>query len=177
MHISGWNYPIEINALNDVFLWRVMNCWGWATWADKWQYFEKDTDKLINVFTNEDIYKFSLDGTADFWKQVLLNKKEKINTWAIYWYASIFKQNGLCLNPVQSFVQNIGHDNSGENCSKTNSFFSKNLSINSDIKFIEKIAENDMALERVKAFYKFNSRPYKKLIRKVLKLLFSNNKK
>ena len=163
MHISGWNYPIEINALNDVFLWRVMNCWGWATWADKWQYFEKDTDKLINVFTNEDIYKFSLDGTADFWKQVLLNKKEKINTWAIYWYASIFKQNGLCLNPVQSFVQNIGHDNSGENCSKTNSFFSKNLSINSDIKFIEKIAENDMALERVKAFYKFNSRPYKKL--------------
>jgi hypothetical protein len=78
---------------------------------------------------------------------------------------------------VQSFVQNIGHDNSGENCSKTNSFFSKNLSINSDIKFIEKIAENDMALERVKAFYKFNSRPYKKLIRKVLKLLFSNNKK
>ena len=177
MHISGWNYPIEINALNDVFLWRVMNCWGWATWVDKWQYFEKDTDKLINVFTNEDIYKFSLDGTADFWKQVLLNKKEKINTWAIYWYASIFKQNGLCLNPVQSFVQNIGHDNSGENCSKTNSFFSKNLSINSDIKFIEKIAENDMALERVKAFYKFNSRPYKKLIRKVLKLLFSNNKK
>jgi hypothetical protein len=177
MHISGWNYPIEINALNDVFLWRVMNCWGWATWADKWQYFEKDTDKLINEFTKKDIYKFSLDGTADFWKQVLLNKKEKINTWAIYWYASIFKQNGLCLNPVQSFVQNIGHDNSGENCSKTNSFFSKNLSINSDIKFIEKIAENDMALERVKAFYKFNSRPYKKLIRKVLKLLFSNNKK
>jgi hypothetical protein len=177
MHISGWNYPIEINALNDVFLWRVMNCWGWATWADKWQYFEKDTDKLINEFTKKDIYKFSLDGTANFWKQVLLNKKEKTNTWAIYWYASIFKQNGLCLNPVQSFVQNIGNDNSGENCSKTNSFSSSNSSLNRDIKFIEKIAENDMALERVKVFYKFNSRPYKKLIRKVLKLLFSNNKK
>ncbi len=167
MHISGWNYPIEINTLNDVFLWKVMNCWGWATWANNWQYFEKDTDKLINEFTKEDIYKFSLDGTANFWKQVLLNKKGKINTWAIYWYASIFKQNGLCLNPVQSFVQNIGHDNSGENCSKTNSFSSSNLSLNRDIKFIEKIAENDLALERIKVFYKLNSRLYKKLMSKV----------
>jgi hypothetical protein len=177
MHISGWNYPIEINTLNDVFLWRVMNCWGWATWANNWQYFEKDTDKLINEFTKEDIYKFSLDGTVNFWKQVLLNKKGKTDTWAIYWYASIFKQNGLCLNPVQSFVQNIGHDNSGENCSKTNLFSSSNLSLNRDIKFIGKIAENDLALERIKVFYKLNSRLYKKLMSKILGLLFSNNKK
>jgi hypothetical protein len=177
MHISGWNYPIEINTSNDVFLWRVMNCWGWATWVDKWQYFEKDTNKLIDEFTKEDIYKFSLDGAANFWRQVLANKKGKTNTWAVYWYASIFKQNGFCLNPVQSFVQNIGQDDSGENCSKLNSFSSGDLSLNSDIKFIEKIVENDVALERIKAFHKLNSRSYKKLIGKALKLLFNSNKK
>jgi len=40
-HISGWNYPINNEGLDDVFFWRTMNCWGWATWADRWQYFEK----------------------------------------------------------------------------------------------------------------------------------------
>ena len=41
-HISGWNYPIQPINLHDTFLWRVMNCWGWATWANRWQYFEKN---------------------------------------------------------------------------------------------------------------------------------------
>lgn len=35
-HISGWNYPIDSSDLDDVFFWRAMNCWGWATWADRW---------------------------------------------------------------------------------------------------------------------------------------------
>ena len=34
-HISGWSYPINTNNIDDVFFLRVMNCWGWATWADK----------------------------------------------------------------------------------------------------------------------------------------------
>lgn len=40
-HISGWNYPIDTEGLGDAFLWRFMNCWGWATWADRWINFEK----------------------------------------------------------------------------------------------------------------------------------------
>ena len=40
-HISGWNYPIESDGLEDVFFWRLMNCWGWATWADRWSYYER----------------------------------------------------------------------------------------------------------------------------------------
>ena len=35
-HVSGWNYPINSDNLDDVFLWRLMNCWGWATWSDRW---------------------------------------------------------------------------------------------------------------------------------------------
>ncbi len=27
-HISGWNYPINIDIKDDVFLWRVMNLLG-----------------------------------------------------------------------------------------------------------------------------------------------------
>ena len=109
-HISGWNYPISSDGLDDVFLWRLMNCWGWATWSDRWQYFEKNPKKLIKTFSKKDIKRFNLDGYYNAWSQVKENYKGKINTWAIFWYAIIFEHNGLCLNPTQSFVQNIGHD-------------------------------------------------------------------
>ncbi|WP_217496505.1 glycosyltransferase [Providencia heimbachae] len=45
-HISGWNYPLKnVEKLPDAFFWRTMNCWGWATWDDRWKYFEKKTKK------------------------------------------------------------------------------------------------------------------------------------
>ena len=99
-HISGWNYPIEYNKNIDTFLWRVMNCWGWGTWADRWKFFEKNIDKLVKTFSKEDIKRFNVDGYENFWNQVIENKEGKINTWAIFWYATIFKNNGLCLNPI-----------------------------------------------------------------------------
>ncbi len=45
-HISGWNYPIDPEGLDDAFFWRTMNCWGWATWADRWTHFEKIPNDL-----------------------------------------------------------------------------------------------------------------------------------
>lgn len=114
-HISGWNYPIDSHAVADMFFWRVMNCWGWATWSDRWQYFRKDANALVKSFTTDDIYTFNLDGSHNFWKQVCDNEQGKINTWAIFWYATIFSHNGLCLNPSQTLVDNIGFT-TGTNC-------------------------------------------------------------
>jgi hypothetical protein len=152
-HISGWNYPIESNGFEDVFLWRVMNCWGWATWRDRWSYYEKNTDKLIESFSKEDIKRFNLDGVENFWGQVLANRDKKINTWAIYWYATIFKHNGLCLNPVQTFVENIGLDGSGLHCGIEESYHTS-LNEKKSINFINDFFESPIAVERIKIFYK-----------------------
>ena len=115
-HISGWNYPIDSTGLPDAFLWRVMNCWGWATWADRWQYYRRDPGGVIKAFTREEIFRFNLDGNFDFWRQVKRNAAGKIKSWAIFWYAAIFRHKGLCLNPTRSLVQNIGRDGSGRHC-------------------------------------------------------------
>jgi glycosyltransferase involved in cell wall biosynthesis len=115
-HISGWNYPIDTFGLPDAFLWRVMNCWGWATWQDRWRHFERDPNGLIRRFTKEQIKRFNLDDSHDFWAQVRANAEGRITTWAIFWYAVIFMNNGLCLNPTRSLVRNIGHDGSGVHC-------------------------------------------------------------
>jgi len=166
-HISGWNYPIETDGIGDVFFWRVMNCWGWATWADRWKYYEKNIDKTIKQFSKKEIQKFNLDGAENFWSQIIANKKGKINTWAIFWYATIFKHNGLCLNPSQTFVKNIGHDGSGTNCGKS-CLFEGNISTNNQIKFINEIEENKIAVERIKKFYQSLKKPF--LIRAINKI-------
>ena len=67
-HISGWNYPIKTYGIEDVFLWRVMNCWGWATWKDRWQYFEKNTEKIVSEFSKSERKRFNFYGTKQgYW--------------------------------------------------------------------------------------------------------------
>jgi hypothetical protein len=174
-NINAWNYPIKTEGLHDVFIWRHMNCWGWATWADRWALFEKDTDKLVSEFSKEDIKKFDLDGSASFWIQVILNKKNKINTWAVYWYATIFKNNGLCVSPSQTFVKNIGHDGSGVHCG-INDSYSSDLNFNNNIVFPTQLIENATALNRVKEFYKKQKKSiFTRAINKLSRLILKKN--
>jgi hypothetical protein len=174
-HVSGWNCPIETDGLADSFLWRTMNCWGWATWSNRWQYFEKNTDKLIDSFTAEKIKAFNLDGYENFWGQVLANKEGKINTWAIYWYASIFKNSGLCLNPAETFVDNIGLDGSGVHCG-TNTAYIANLNTNKNITFETKLEENNTALERIQLFYKKMKKPFVvRAVNKIARIIIKKN--
>jgi hypothetical protein len=174
-HISAWNYPIDKKGLDDVFLWRVMNCWGWATWADRWQYYERDIDKTVAQFSRNDIKKFNVDGVENFWGQVLLNKKGVIHTWAIFWYATIFKHGGLCLNPTQTFVENIGHDGTGEHCSQNESFKS-DISYQKTLNLQANIEENIEVLRRIKAFFKAQKKSFfYRVINKISRIFMGRN--
>ncbi|MFV9972449.1 MAG: hypothetical protein AB8V41_02805 [Francisella endosymbiont of Hyalomma asiaticum] len=47
-------------------------------------------DETIRKFNKKDICRFNLDGVENFWEQVLSNKNRNINTWAIFWYTTVF---------------------------------------------------------------------------------------
>ncbi len=164
-HISGWNYPINTDGLDDVFMWRLMNCWGWATWSDRWRHYEKNVVKVVNEFNKDDIYKFDIDGVGDFWNQIILNKKNKIDTWAIFWYVTIFKQGGLCVNSSKTFTTSIGNDDSGTNCSENNDFDGV-LSQDDNFYFEIELEEDIIALNRVRQFYKKRQSILRKIINK-----------
>ena len=102
------------------------------------------------------IRRFNLDGAHAFWSQITANLRGDINTWAIFWYATIFENNGLCLNPSKSFVRNVGHDGSGENCSTT-SIYESPLNVSPDLDMPSHIAENELAVRRVQEFYRANA--------------------
>ena len=111
-HVGGWTYDIKIKNKYDIFFSNVMNCWGWATWKNRWKFFEKNPKKLINYFNNnhEKKIKFNLNGNMNYFNQIVRNKNKKINTWAVFWYAQIFINNGLCISPNISLVNNNGFD-------------------------------------------------------------------
>ncbi|MFC7300114.1 glycosyltransferase family 2 protein [Herminiimonas aquatilis] len=152
MHISGYMFPIEGSALPETFFLRTASCWGWATWQRAWKYFDKNPEKLSNEFTDEKISRFNMDGTYNFWSQVEQNKQRALNTWAIFWYASIFQLNGLCLHPKISMINNIGHDATGEHCAENNDF-SSILAIEPVSYFEKNIDEHVLALAKTKKFF------------------------
>jgi len=165
-HISGWNYPIDVSGLGDAIILRVMNCWGWGSWSDRWKKFEKDTGRLISEFDDEMIRNFDLDNSGDFWSQVLQNERGEINTWAIYWYATIFKNNGLCLNPAISLVKNIGLDGSGTHGStQQEQYGSRDVNARSHFDFPNEIEESRLGISRI---IKFNKKYKKNILLRVL---------
>ena len=118
MAVSGscWLSDTEKRLLPETFLLPWFNCWGWATWKRAWKIYEKDCDKLCNNTTSETIRRINVNGSENFWDQVLQNKKKIINTWAIFFFVNIVKNNGLVLYSRKDLCRNIGLDGSGVNC-------------------------------------------------------------
>ncbi|MCT8858005.1 glycosyltransferase [Shewanella xiamenensis] len=177
-HISGWNYPIETDGLGDAFFWRLMNCWGWATWADRWQHFNKEPQRLIDSWSDKQKHNFDLDGTGVFWSQVTNNKIGKINTWAIFWYATIYENGGVCLNPSKSYVDNIGLDGSGVHCgnSKTLTTVQNQLCITSQWTWPLEMVESPQAVEAIKLYYKKQQKSFiVRATNKLARLLIGKN--
>jgi hypothetical protein len=143
-HISGWNYNVKVSNSYDAYFTRTMNCWGWATWKDRWKYFNKNPNEIIKKWSNKDVYKFNFDGSYNFFSQIERNKSKKINTWAIFWYATIFQNKGLCLNPKKTLVSNIGIGNSASNTKSFDDVFNGNASnlVFLPKKFPTKLTEN-----------------------------------
>ena len=168
-HICGYSFPINIKLNSDTYFWRGMNCWGWGTWQSRWKYFEKNPQGVVEKFTTDDIKRFDLDGTKVFWPQVLGNANNKMNTWAIFWYVTIFINNGLCLQPKKSYVENIGFDGTGENCNKRKMESGMPLNLKSPVSYPLVVQESDEAVFKIREYYMNNK---SKGLKRILKKLF-----
>lgn len=152
MEISGYMYPIEKKSLPETFFLATGDCWGWATWKDAWEYFERHPEKLIKTFSKEEIYHFNFEGTEDFWQQVEDNASGKLYTWAVFWMASIFQQQGLMLCVRDSLCRNVGMDASGEHCGMETKY-DVPLSENAISEFPDHIEEHQLARELWRKFF------------------------
>lgn len=122
--IHGYIYPID--GLPETFFMRGADCWGWATWKDKWAIFESDGAKLLDELKRKNlINRFDFNGTYSYCKMLADQIAGKNNSWAVRWYASAFLNNKYTLYPGKSLILNIGNDGSGTHCGETSAFTSE----------------------------------------------------
>ena len=151
MHIGGYWYPIKTD-LPETFFLRFAPSWGWATWKRSWAFFEPSAAKLLEQFTSEKRRVFDFNYTFNFYRMLKKCHNKQNDSWAIRWNASVFLNNGLCLFPNQSFVDNIGHDNSGIHSQATNVFNNDNLNMNATLAKAV-IIENSKARRELQKFF------------------------
>lgn len=118
LHVSGATYPIK-SMDDETFFLRVPLCWGWATWGRAWRCFRKHSDVTLR-FDKKMRKDFDFDDSYHFWGQLEANANGLINTWFVYWYATLFLRKGLALFPGRSLVKNIGMDGTGVHCGVSN---------------------------------------------------------
>lgn len=139
--IHGYIYPIE--GLPDSFFIKGSDCWGWATWKNKWDIFEPSGQKLLDELTLKNLAKEAdFNGSYDFTEMLKSQINGKNNSWAIRWYMSTFLRNMVTLYPGKSYIKNIGFDSSGTHCGEIDTF-----NINLNTKFIFKKIKSNENLE------------------------------
>lgn len=113
--VHSYIYPIR-KKLPETFFIKGADCLGWATWKDRWDMFERDGSKLLDVLEKKNLSaEFDFNNSYSF-TQMLKDQIEGKNTsWAVRWYASAFINNMLTLYPVRALVYHNGNDGSGTN--------------------------------------------------------------
>ena len=125
--IHAYIYPLE-QTVPDLFFLKGADCWGWATWRNRWQQFEPDGSKLLKKLKDSRREnEFDLQGAYPYTRMLERQVLGLVDSWAIRWHASMFLENRLSLYPSQTLVENYGQDGSGTH-GGTASFLPRSIS-------------------------------------------------
>ena len=117
--ISAYMFPIGLNNdIPDTFYYQANTCWGWGTWKRAWSKYIDDVKLIENKLKNNNINwsNFNSGQGREFEKQLKLNKKKLLNTWAIRWHSTIKIYNAKVVHPKETKVINNGFGPESENC-------------------------------------------------------------
>ena len=137
--ISAYNHPPDImpipkHYLYDVFAIPRMQCWGWATWKDRWvksDFSLKDFSSFNESISEVGSYSYWIG--SDSLNTLRSCMRGEKDVWACKWVYTHFKHHAVCICPTQSLVNNIGFDGTGSNCG-----FSKKYEQSLQAKSVEK---------------------------------------
>lgn len=151
--IHGYCYPIDKKNLNNFFLLRGADCWGWATWRRAWRHYNDDNLFLAKKIKNmNEINTFNFNNSFNYY-DMLTNRSS--STWAVNWYASAFIKKMFTLYPRNPYVKNIGNSGFGTHSNKIDKRF--DVSLSSNFKFEKLLIKEDiLARKKFEQFFKYN---------------------
>jgi hypothetical protein len=88
--------------------------WGWGTWRRAWDLFDPSAAGWEQLQHDARLrHRFNLDGGYDFSTMLERQMAGLGDSWAIRWYWSVFRNDGVVCFPPVSLVKNTGLDGSG----------------------------------------------------------------
>jgi hypothetical protein len=120
MQVNGYMFPIaELEGSHSAVFLPFISSWGWGTWNRAWRHFDPDAKGWEILNTDESLrYDFNLQGTYRYYEMLKAQMACEIDSWAVRWYWSVFKQKGYAVFPPTSYVSNIGIDGTGTHGSR-----------------------------------------------------------
>ena len=89
-------------------------CWGWGTWKDQWDLYEKYPDKAYCELADINFRKrLNSNNLLEIAGQIDSNYKGTANTWACFLNYTSIKHKKINVYPPHSIITNIGQDGSG----------------------------------------------------------------
>jgi len=165
MQLSGYNFPFKAKARGRSYFMPFTASWGWGTWKRAWDSFDEMATGYEELKSDSLLRdRFNLEGSYPY-SDMMYNQMEKkiIDSWAVRWWWSVFKQNGLVLYPDVTLIQNIGFGEGATHTNSTVDFFNtdKFLSSYAINFFPDELTVNEKAFSKVQEFIstKMNFRP------------------
>ena len=113
--VSGYMFDVpELKDATSALFLPSTTSWGWATWKRAWNQFDPLASGWEALRADKDLRRrFNLDGSYDYATMLVRQMAGLLDSWAVRWYWTVFKANGLVLFPPVSLVRNTGFDGSG----------------------------------------------------------------
>lgn len=107
-------YTLPVEDMPDFYFMLGADCWGWATWRDRWSLLQTDAlDLLRKLYQRRELVRYDTNGAAGQLNILLGQLRGQVSSWHALWYATTFLHGKLALHPRESFIENIGADGSG----------------------------------------------------------------
>lgn len=175
MSISAYNYPTDLFKVpkhynKDVFYSLRNSSWGWGTWKNCWNIVDWELKDYYSFIKDSNaIKKFNLGG-EDLTRMIKMQNNNEISSWAIRFCYAHYKNNMYSVTPIETLVDNTGHDGSGTHTRKNKSFSSNKMFSEKEIVF-EDLEYDSIVQERHRLVFKKN------IIYKVLRYFYNKTLK
>ncbi len=114
--VSGFLFPFEIKPQNSSIFLPLTNTIGWGTWKRAWEEISLDATGWEKLSTDKKLRRaFNLNNSYDYSKMLESQmNNNNFGSWAIKYWWSVFKTDGVVLYPDYPMIQHNDFDNSGQ---------------------------------------------------------------
>jgi len=157
-HISGWNSQFlnKSSIRSDFYLDIFPASYAWATWKDRWSKYDSDLSYWSGItgFIKLIRHLRSLRGALIWFLNVRAVKNQYLDSWAIIWTLSLWKNNLLSVSPKNSLCRSLGVQNGTHTILKTSVDENFSISLNKPPTFNFEVIENQNIKLKLSKLYK-----------------------